>query len=80
MLNALEELQKTIQYLTLQTLTLDEIKSRVQEKIEDYIKEKIISAQDLMVKLGIDLFSKNKNKPETIMVIGNSMVFDNLFK
>ena len=30
-----------------------------------------------MVKLGIDLFSKNK--PETIMVIGNSMVFDNLF-
>lgn len=32
-----------------------------------------------MVKLGIDLFSKNKNKPETFMVIGDSMVFDNLF-
>jgi hypothetical protein len=33
-----------------------------------------------MVKLGLDLFNKNPKKPDTIMVIGESMVFDTLFK
>lgn len=33
-----------------------------------------------MVKLGADLFGKTKNKSETIMVIGNNMCFDYLFK
>jgi translation initiation factor 2B subunit (eIF-2B alpha/beta/delta family) len=31
-----------------------------------------------MVKLGQELFSKRKH--ETIMVVGSSMIFDNLFK
>lgn len=59
-------------------LTMDKIRSEINEFIETYIQEKIIYAQQQMVTYGEDLF--NKKKHETIMVLGCSMVFDELFK
>ena len=76
-LNALSELYKAIQALILRNQGLAELKSEIKEVIDTYIQEKIIEAQTLMVSLGCTLFSKTK--PETIMVVGSTMVFDQIF-
>ena len=55
-----------------------ELKGEIRDVIDTYIKEKIIEAQTLMVSLGCTLFSKTK--PETIMVIGSTMVFGRIFQ
>lgn len=59
-------------------LKMEQIRTLTNDFIQTYIQEKIIFAQQQMVKLGQELFSKRKH--ETIMVVGSSMIFDNLFK
>ena len=57
--------------------SLEEIQETIFDKIDTYIDERIIKAQDVMAQNAASLFSRDK--PETIMVIGTNYVFDLLF-
>ncbi len=50
-----------------QTVELEELKETLSEIIDNYIEEKIVYAQEAMVKNGLSLLQLKKN---TVMVFG----------
>lgn len=75
--NAIDEVWDQLDHLITKGRSIEVIKTEITNSIETYIKEKIVFAQQEMANLGQKLFRK---KHETIMVVGNTMVYDELFK
>ena len=59
-------------------ISLSEFKEKITDYIDHFISEKIVNAQEPMVRNGVGLFSKTKQ--ETIMVVGANIIFDLVFK
>lgn len=76
--NAVLEIWDQLENCLNKGYTMDKIREKIVEDIQRYITERILAAQTQMVKLGKELF--NRKKHETIMVLGTSVIFDNLFK
>lgn len=75
-LNALDEADRLMQN-EIDDLSLRQIQTAMAGWIDRFIENKIVFAQEEMVRLGIDLLSKQREN--TIMVIGNNVVFEKLF-
>ena len=57
--------------------TLRDVQTKMNQWITSYIENKIVFAQEEMLRLGIQLFSKTH--PDTIMVMGQGLVLERLF-
>ena len=76
LLNALDELTSKLTKL-IETQTLDEFKESMANFIDDYIEEKIVYAQEAMVKNGLSLL---KGKKSTVMIFGENVTMERLFE
>ena len=79
-LNALEEADRLVQGVSegeLEGLSLSKIQKAMSKWIDSFIENKIVFAQDEMVRLGLALLSKQRDN--TIMIIGINFVLERLF-
>ena len=79
-LNALEEADRLMQSVSeteVEGLTLRKIQTAMSNWIESFIENKIVFAQDEMVRLGLELLSKQRDN--TVMIIGINFVLERLF-
>ena len=74
-LNALEEVDRLMQS-EIEDYSLNTVQTAIANWIDKFIMDKIVYAQDEMVRLGVELLSKNRE--ETIMVIGFNLVIERL--
>ena len=58
-------------------LSLSQIENKLTDWITSYIQNKIVLAQEEMLRLGLQLFSKDKH--DTIIVMGQNLVLEKLF-
>ena len=75
-LNALEEADRLMQE-EIEDLSLRQIQTAMSQWIEGFIENKIVYAQDEMVRQGIQLLSKQRD--DTVMIIGINYVLERLF-
>ena len=75
--NALEDAYRIISKLCSTDISVQAFRSGMAEWIDGYIGDKIVFAQEEMVRQGIKLLSKSKK--DHIMVIGLNVVLEKLF-